>query len=78
MAKQQAETGHDTTKVRVLQRENAQLNLKVKGLLTELEEIRAQREHLGLQSDHVTRLQTKQMAEHAANVKSLEVTLILI
>ena len=32
-----------------------QLNLKIKGLLTELDEIRAQRETAGLQSDHVGR-----------------------
>lgn len=64
----------DVQRVRVLQRENAQLHLKIKGLLTELEEIRAQREHLGLQSDHVTRLQTKQLTENAANVRALEVS----
>ena len=59
--------------MRTLQRENAQLHLKLKGVLSELEEIRAQKEHTGLQSDSVLRLQTKQIAEHQANVKSLEV-----
>lgn len=70
--KQQTDVTQDVQRVRVLQRENAQLHLKIKGLLTELEEIRAQREHLGLQSDHVTRLQTKQLTENAANVRALE------
>ena len=73
VARQQSEGSQDGQRVRALQRENAQLNLKVKGLLTELEEIRAQREHLGLQSDNVARLQSKQLAEHAANVKALQV-----
>ena len=45
----------------------------VVGLLSELEEIRAESEHTGIQSDSVTRLQTKQLAEHAANIKALEV-----
>ena len=49
------------------------MHLKMKGLLTELEEIRAQREHQGLQSDHVSRMQSKQLAEHSANIKALEV-----
>ena len=73
MARSQTDTNSDTQRVRTLQRENAQLHLKMKGLLNELEEIRAQREHQGLQSDHVTRLQSKQLAEHAANVKALQV-----
>ena len=73
IARQQGEPSSDSQRVRVLQRENAQLHLKVKGLLTELEEIRAQREHLGMQSDHVSRLQSKQLQEHAANIRALEV-----
>ena len=74
ISKQQSETAHDTQKVRSLQRDNAQLHLKMKGLLTELEDIRAQRENLGLQSDHVARLQAKQLSEHAANIRALEVS----
>ncbi|XP_033114662.1 centrosomal protein of 83 kDa-like [Anneissia japonica] len=72
IAKYTSEGSHDTQRVRNLHRENAQLNLKVKGLLTELEELRAQREQFGLQSDHVTRLQARQMSEHVANIKALE------
>ena len=63
----------DAQRLRTLQRENAQLHMKVKGLLSELEESRAQREHLGLQSDSVSRLQAKQIIEHQANIKALEV-----
>jgi len=50
-----------------------QLNLKVKGLLAELDEIRSQREHAGFQADNVTRLQVKQLTEHSATIKALEV-----
>ncbi|CAH1784057.1 unnamed protein product [Owenia fusiformis] len=72
IGKLQQDTSSDNQKCRVLQRENTQLNLKMKSLLAELEEIRAQREHLGLQSDHVARLQSKQITEHSANLRSLE------
>ena len=75
IARHQSENSIDSQRVRVLQRENAQLHLKVKALLTELEEIRAQREHTGLQSESTSRLQNKQLAEHAANIRALEVGL---
>ena len=45
----------------------------VLGLLTELEEIRAQREHLGVQADNVTRVQIKQLTEYQSNIRTLEV-----
>lgn len=35
-----------------------QLHMKIKGLLSELDEIRAQRETSGLQSDHVSEMQS--------------------
>ncbi|XP_072026442.1 centrosomal protein of 83 kDa-like isoform X2 [Amphiura filiformis] len=72
IAKYTSENSHDGQRVRTLHRENAALNQKVKGLLNELEEIRAQREQAGLQSDHVSRLQARQLTEHMANVKALE------
>ncbi|XP_030839312.1 centrosomal protein of 83 kDa-like isoform X2 [Strongylocentrotus purpuratus] len=72
VAKYSQENSHDSDKVRTLYRDNAQLNLKVKGLLTELDEIRAQREQSGLQSDHVSRLQARQLSEHATNIKALQ------
>ena len=64
----------DAQKMRTLQRDNAQLHLKLKGVLSELEETRAQREHVGLQSENLSRLQAKQLAEHTATNKALEVT----
>nr|XP_054752286.1 centrosomal protein of 83 kDa-like isoform X1 [Lytechinus pictus] len=72
VAKYSQENSHDSDKVRTLYRDNAQLNLKVKGLLTELDEIRAQREQSGLQSDHVSRLQARQLSEHATTIKALQ------
>ncbi|KAI8503451.1 establishment of centrosome localization [Branchiostoma belcheri] len=72
LARQQEEEDHDSQRVRTLQKENAQLHLKVKGLLTELEEIRAQRESSGMQSDHVSRLQAKQLAETTASLRAAE------
>jgi len=75
LARQQQESTTDATHVRAVQRENVQLNLKVKSLLAELEETRGQREHAGMQTDNVTRLQVKQLAELSASVKALEVQL---
>ncbi|XP_038061633.1 centrosomal protein of 83 kDa-like [Patiria miniata] len=72
VAKFSQDNSHDGQRVRTLQRDNAQLHLKVKGLLTELEEIRVQREQTGLQSDHVSRLQARQLTEHVATIKALE------
>ena len=72
---QQQESTTDAAHVRAVQRENVQLNLKLKSVLAELEEIRSQREHVGMQADNVTRLQVKQLAELSATVKALEVHL---
>jgi len=38
-----------------------------------LEEIRAHKEKQGFETDSITRVQQKQITEHAATVKSLEV-----
>lgn len=66
-------TDSDMQRLRALQRENEQLHLKIKSIELELDEIRAQREQIGLQSDSTTRLQNKQIAEQNAVVKALEV-----
>ncbi|XP_067936516.1 centrosomal protein of 83 kDa-like isoform X2 [Watersipora subatra] len=63
----------DIDKLHNLQKDNSTLNHRVKSLLTELEELRGQREKCGLESDHVNRLQTKQMTEFQANVRALEI-----
>jgi len=73
LTQQQHDSTTDAAHIRSVQRENVQLNVKLKSLLTELEEIRSQREHAGMQADNVTRLQVKQLAELSAAVKALEV-----
>ncbi|XP_031563068.1 centrosomal protein of 83 kDa-like [Actinia tenebrosa] len=72
LQKQQQEVPSDAQRARNLQRENTQLHMKLKNLLAELEEIRSQRENAGLQSDHVSRLQARQVSELTAKCKSLE------
>lgn len=47
--------------------------MKLKTLNGELEEIRAHREKQGFETDSLTRVQQKQITEHAATIKSLEV-----
>ena len=76
ISKQQSGGNGEAQRMRVLARENAQVHLKMKGLLSELEEVRAQNEHQGLQSDHVTRLQMKQLSETTAGLKACEVSKI--
>lgn len=68
----QSEGTQDSQRVRVLQRENAQLHLKIKGLMTEMDEVRAQREKIGTESESLVRVQAKQIAEHQSSIKSLE------
>ncbi|CAL1527078.1 unnamed protein product [Lymnaea stagnalis] len=72
ITKVQAETDQDTQKVRVLQRENAQLYLQVKELLVELEEVRAQKEKLSLDSDNVNHTQAKQISDQQATIRTIE------
>lgn len=74
LERQQKESTNDTQHLRAIQKENIQLNLKVKSLLSELEEIRAQREQAGLQADSVTRLQVKQLTELQSSLKAIEVS----
>ena len=60
------------------QHEHEHTNMNLHGAWTyrsKLEEIRSQREKTGLQSDHVSRLQTRQLTEHVATIKALEVSL---
>lgn len=73
ISKIQTEGSQDLQRVRVLQRENAQLHLKIKGLMSELDEVRAQREKIGSESESLVRIQGKQVTELQASVKSLEV-----
>jgi len=68
----------DSERIRVVQRENAQLHLKLKSLSVELEEMQAQREKQSFDVDHVTRVQSKQITEHTATIKSLEVSQMFV
>lgn len=62
----------DVYKVRMLQKENTQLNLRVKSLLTELEELRDLKETANLQTDQASRLQARQLSELTLQCRSLE------
>ena len=66
--KNQAGGSTEAQRKRTLACDTAQL----KGLLSELDEVRAQNEHQGSQSDHVTRLQVKQLAETTTSLKASE------
>lgn len=72
LTKIKAESSLDSERVRVLQRENAQLHLKLKSLTTEMEEVQAQREKQNFDVDHLNRVQAKQIAEFTASIKSME------
>ncbi|KAH9518941.1 Centrosomal protein of 83 kDa [Bulinus truncatus] len=72
ITKVQAEASQDIQKVRVLQRDNAQLHLHVKELLVELEEVRAQKEKFSLETDNISRTHAKQISEQLSTIRSLE------
>lgn len=63
----------DGKRVEALLREKAQLHLRLKGLETEVAELRAQKENSGQQAENVQRIQIRQLTESQAAVKSLEV-----
>uniref|UniRef100_A0A8C7XJP8 Centrosomal protein 83 n=1 Tax=Oryzias sinensis TaxID=183150 RepID=A0A8C7XJP8_9TELE len=62
----------DGQRVEALLREKAQLHLRMKGLEAELAELRALKENSGQQAESVQRIQTRQLTESQAAVKSLE------
>ena len=66
--KNQAGGSTEAQSKRTLACDTAQL----KGRLSELDEVRAQNEHQGSQSDPVTRLQVKQLAETTTSLKASE------
>nr|KAG5711378.1 hypothetical protein BaRGS_006075 [Batillaria attramentaria] len=73
LSKVQAESSNDAGKVRVLQRDNAALHVRVKGLIAEIDELRAEKEKQALEGDSVQRSQGKQIGELQATIRSLEV-----
>lgn len=66
------ENKHDGQQLHSLQKENSQLQLKIKSLLAELEEVRKSKEKTGLQSDNIVKLQTRQLTENAVTIKTLK------
>lgn len=63
----------DGKRVEALLRDKAQLHLRLKGLESEVAELRAQKEISGQQAENVQRIQIRQLSESQATVKSLEV-----
>ncbi|XP_023211678.1 centrosomal protein of 83 kDa-like [Centruroides sculpturatus] len=66
------ENKQEGQQLHILQKENVQLQSKIKGLSTELEELQKVKEKVGLRTDNVVRLQTKQLTEHEINIRTLE------
>ena len=62
----------DMHKLRLLQKENTQLNLSVKSLKEEAEELRNKNEYANVQTDQASRLQARQISELSIHCKSLE------
>uniref|UniRef100_A0A0P6JVZ1 Coiled-coil domain-containing protein 41 n=2 Tax=Heterocephalus glaber TaxID=10181 RepID=A0A0P6JVZ1_HETGA len=62
----------DSKRVEQLLREKAHLSQKLKGLETEIVELRAENENSGAQVENVQRIQVRQLAEMQATVRSLE------
>lgn len=73
ITKVREESSQDAERVRILQKENSQLLLKLKTLTLELEELYAQREKQGFETDNITRVQSKQITEFSTTIKALEV-----
>lgn len=73
MSKVQAESSSDSSKVRTLQRDNATLHVRLKGLLSEIEELRADKNKQAHESDSIQRSQAKQLGELQSTVRALEV-----
>lgn len=73
LIKVQSESSNDAGKVRVLQRDNAALHVRIKGFTAEIEELRSEKEKLTLDADSVQRTQEKQIADLQATLRSLEV-----
>ncbi|XP_076357473.1 centrosomal protein of 83 kDa-like isoform X2 [Tachypleus tridentatus] len=58
--------------IRALQKENSQFRLRVKALLTEMEEVQAQREKSSLEAENNSRAQARQLTEQYATICTLE------
>uniref|UniRef100_A0A8D0YIU8 Centrosomal protein 83 n=1 Tax=Sus scrofa TaxID=9823 RepID=A0A8D0YIU8_PIG len=67
-----ADPTRDSKRVEQLIREKVHLHQKLKGLETEVAELRAEKENSGAQVESVQRIQVRQLAEMQATVRSLE------
>lgn len=72
LSQTQSESLKDSEQILILKRENVNLHEQIKTALTELEEMRAQREKANLEVDQVKRLLTKNETEFATNIKNLQ------
>lgn len=66
----------DNKRIEALSREKAQLYQKLKGLETEVAELRAEKDNCDAQAENVQRVQVRQLAEMQAMTRSLEVRLV--
>lgn len=73
LARQERDVPSDLQRIRELQRENTELQEKVKGVLNEIEELRAQKQHASAQIEQSFQAQAQQFAELQALNKTLEV-----
>ncbi|KAG1679708.1 Centrosomal protein [Nymphon striatum] len=70
--KSAADSSYDTEQLQKLRRENTHLHVKVKSLLSEINDLRAQEQHINSEKDEITKLRNKQIADCIENIKNLE------
>ncbi|XP_077970134.1 uncharacterized protein LOC120331141 [Styela clava] len=63
---------NDTRKIQTLQRTKTQIELRVKNLLDEINEIQKQKEYSATESDKIQRSQAQDIAQLQGNLKSVE------
>ncbi|KAI8591658.1 hypothetical protein BDZ88DRAFT_28169 [Geranomyces variabilis] len=66
------DTSNDPKRLRELQRDNTDLQLRVSSMLPELEELRAEREKLHLDMEQASRLHVRKLADEVAHSKALQ------
>ncbi|KAJ3179603.1 Centrosomal protein of 83 kDa [Geranomyces variabilis] len=66
------DTSNDPKRLRELQRDNTELQLRVSSMLPELEELRAEREKLHLDMEQASRLHIRKLADEVAHGKALQ------
>ncbi|KAI8919406.1 hypothetical protein DFJ77DRAFT_508284 [Powellomyces hirtus] len=66
------ETSTDPKRLRELQRDNADLQLRVSSMLPELEELRAEKEKLHIDNEQLSRLSKRRLLDEISHSKSLQ------